>query len=289
MALFGRAVDTLGSVAETKIGLTLHGVVIAANEESSSAIISGGLEQAQIYFVGDAITSGASLDAVFGDHVVLSINGQVETLSFPKAHSRRVTPAGTSGDVTEPLPNAAVPDDADLPAGEQESLASEGLSALRALLASARGEEASTSDDAEALKLNAAAANSVEGAAPADVDPVGREDAAASVTSAVGFDPSDPTEFFDGLRKSFRQDPVAVLKRYGLTATSNGYRVGIRIADTTAQIGLAPDDLIVSANGKRLGNMAIDQEILDEVFAAGHLRLEVERAGEPVRLSFPLR
>ena len=72
---------------ETTLGLTLHGVVIAALPGASSAIVSSEAEPARVYLVGDAITDSATLEAVFSDHVVLRVEGNPETLSFPKPGS----------------------------------------------------------------------------------------------------------------------------------------------------------------------------------------------------------
>ena len=75
-------------VTETTLGLTLHGVAIAAKPERSSAIVSVDAEPARVYLVGAAITEAATLEAVFGDHVVLRVNGNPETLSFPESGLR---------------------------------------------------------------------------------------------------------------------------------------------------------------------------------------------------------
>lgn len=73
---------------ETTLGLTLHGVAIAAEPGRSSAIVSVEAEPARVYLVGAAITEAATLEAVFGDHVVLRVNGNPEPLSFPESGPR---------------------------------------------------------------------------------------------------------------------------------------------------------------------------------------------------------
>ncbi len=91
---FGRLIHatTAGSEAqETSLGLILHGVVIAARPEESSAIVSGPADRARVYRVGEDITTSASLDAVFGDHVVLQVGERSETLSFPKPEAVETT------------------------------------------------------------------------------------------------------------------------------------------------------------------------------------------------------
>ena len=69
---------------ETDLGLTLHGVVIASEQASSSAIVSSESQPARAYLVGDTITGSAALEQVFADHVVLRVDGRHETLSFPE-------------------------------------------------------------------------------------------------------------------------------------------------------------------------------------------------------------
>lgn len=86
---FGRAAAPAAIIApETTLALTLHGVAIAAPPGTSSAIVSYGSEPPRVYAVGEAVTDSATLEAVFGDHVVLRVNGSPETLSFPQAGAR---------------------------------------------------------------------------------------------------------------------------------------------------------------------------------------------------------
>ncbi len=73
---------------ETDLGLTLHGVVIAARPVASSAIISGPSGPARAYGVGQNITPAATLAEVGSDRVVLDVNGRRETLSFPEQRRR---------------------------------------------------------------------------------------------------------------------------------------------------------------------------------------------------------
>lgn len=280
MAPFGRAVGTgttSGDVTETTLGLTLYGVVIATQGKASSAIISGGLEPAQIYFVGDVVTDAASLDAVFSDHVVLSIEGRRETLSFPAAHSRRNgpdKPLAVGFDLAaEP---AAVAADPDVAEGGEESLAAEGLSALRAFIASARGEDPSDPENVVAIEPEVAVG---------EVDAEGSPAVAAPAPEAL---PEDPADLAQSLRRRFSENPTALLEEYGLSATPAGYRVGAEGATSLARVGLEADDLISKVNGRDVGDVAADGAIVDEAFAAGHVRLELERRGQPVRLSFPL-
>ncbi len=75
---------------ETALNLVLLGVVIATDPKRSTAILEGGTGPSRVYTVGAEVASGATLDAVFVDHVVLRVDGTPETLSFPAS-------AGTGG------------------------------------------------------------------------------------------------------------------------------------------------------------------------------------------------
>ncbi len=68
---------------ETKLALTLQGVSLGADQDSSSAIISeskgGGGE---LYWVGDSILGKATLSSVHENKVVIKQNGRLESLFF---------------------------------------------------------------------------------------------------------------------------------------------------------------------------------------------------------------
>ena len=102
---FGAAVvaEQVQQVAgETSLGLTLLGVTIAKPASESRAIISGGDDPARGYFVGEVITASASLSAIEPDHVVLSVDGRLETLSFTKPGAAA---AGGGPDLSNLIPS----------------------------------------------------------------------------------------------------------------------------------------------------------------------------------------
>ena len=81
-------------VGETGLGLTLLGVTLSTPANQSRAIIAGGDSgRAESYAVGSDITANASLADVTRTHVVLKVDGRMETLSFAKTTSKA---AGTS-------------------------------------------------------------------------------------------------------------------------------------------------------------------------------------------------
>ncbi len=69
---------------ETDINLTLKGTIASNRDEQSAAIISLGSGDDQVFTIGDAVASGASLHAVYTDRVVLNENGRLTALYLPE-------------------------------------------------------------------------------------------------------------------------------------------------------------------------------------------------------------
>ena len=69
---------------ETKLNLTLHGVVASDQPAFSGAIISAPGKNERFYSVETEVAGGAVLKEVHPDHVVLLRNGQYETLRLPE-------------------------------------------------------------------------------------------------------------------------------------------------------------------------------------------------------------
>jgi general secretion pathway protein C len=78
------ALDKIKSAPDTQLPLTLLGILANSKEKSRSrALISSGSDE-KPYSVKDAVTAGVTLTAIFVDRVVLSRNGQLETLRLDK-------------------------------------------------------------------------------------------------------------------------------------------------------------------------------------------------------------
>ncbi len=69
---------------DTRLALTLLGILAADEDRGSRALIgdSGGEEKP--YAIGDKVPGGVNLQAIFPDRVILSRNGQLETLRLDK-------------------------------------------------------------------------------------------------------------------------------------------------------------------------------------------------------------
>ena len=70
-------------VPETRLNLTLRGV-LAAPGDQAFALIASGSGPESLYQVGDPLPGGARLKEVLADRVVLERNGQLETLKLPR-------------------------------------------------------------------------------------------------------------------------------------------------------------------------------------------------------------
>ena len=69
---------------ETRLRLDLKGVFASTNASQALAIISSSKGKDKTYHVGDKITGGVLLHAIYEDRVILKRNGQLETLRLPK-------------------------------------------------------------------------------------------------------------------------------------------------------------------------------------------------------------
>lgn len=95
-------------------------------------------------------------------------------------------------------------------------------------------------------------------------------------------------------RQRLRQDPEGALGAIGLQPVSPskalGYRVGaLADAPQLARTGLQSGDVILSVNGRPVGQARRDQLGLDEVIGAGSARIEVQRGERRFFITASLR
>ncbi|PPE72902.1 type II secretion system protein GspC [Solimonas fluminis] len=74
----------LNNAPETRLNLTLLGILADRGEQASRALISDGSGEEKPYAVGDDIARGVTLEAIFPDRVILMRNGKAETLRLNK-------------------------------------------------------------------------------------------------------------------------------------------------------------------------------------------------------------
>lgn len=70
---------------ETRLRLDLKGVFASSNANEALAIISSSKGKDKTYHIGDKVTGGALLHAVYADRIILKRNGKLETLRLPKS------------------------------------------------------------------------------------------------------------------------------------------------------------------------------------------------------------
>lgn len=87
------AAQASGEVAVTSLSLTLFGTRMNENSGGGSAILAGADGVQQSYLVGEEVMPGVLLSQVAFDHVVLTRNGQKESLFLDQS-----VPAETVGD-----------------------------------------------------------------------------------------------------------------------------------------------------------------------------------------------
>ena len=83
-------------LSETRLQLTLKGVLPSAQQEESIAFISSQGGPDEMYRVGDTVSSGVTLDSVFADRVILSRGGTREILYFLKSAEKLLIEKGAS-------------------------------------------------------------------------------------------------------------------------------------------------------------------------------------------------
>jgi general secretion pathway protein C len=91
--LFGKVDDAPApapepqAAPETRLNLTLRGIIASDNPDRARAIIAEGTLADKFYRMNEELPGGAKLNAIRPDHVILERNGRFETLSLPKERS----------------------------------------------------------------------------------------------------------------------------------------------------------------------------------------------------------
>ncbi len=108
--LFGKVspapVAESDALPSTRLQWVLQGVFTGAEPASGSAIILASDNNAKLYKANQAMPGGATLTEVHPDHVVINLNGRLETLRFPNV-SAGPRPQQNIPPLTEPTMNVA--------------------------------------------------------------------------------------------------------------------------------------------------------------------------------------
>lgn len=93
-------------------------------------------------------------------------------------------------------------------------------------------------------------------------------------------------------QQKLQDDPAGTLSEMGISAVSdgesNGYSVGSEAQGAIRQAGLQPGDVILSINGRPVGNVADDTALIDQVMSSSRVRVEVQRGQRRFFLTVPV-
>lgn len=92
--------NSAADAPETRLSLTLIGILSATEEHESRALIGSSDGEEKPYAVGDDVIRGVNLQAIFPDRVVLSRDGTLETLRLNKEAPIAAAAAAPSSSVS---------------------------------------------------------------------------------------------------------------------------------------------------------------------------------------------
>jgi general secretion pathway protein C len=102
-------------------------------------------------------------------------------------------------------------------------------------------------------------------------------------------DPVTTQDYIDMWRDRIDANPAAVLDAIGLVSSENGYTVAQEHDSGVSRAGLKAGDIVTSLNGQPLGDIDSDRALYDQVAQSGMARIEIERNGRTIVMSFPLQ
>ena len=236
---------------ETNLNLELQGVFTAANPKDSTAIVAESGQDGKLYRINDKLPGNAVLKAVFDNHILIQRGGRLEKLMFPNTES-------TNGFSS---------------AGQ----ASGNLGFSRQSINGTTNETSSDRLRQMRERIEARRQQLVQ-------------DAARESNLSPGASIRDYVERF---HKQIESDPQAVLNQLGVSPVASGeasgYRIGSNVpAQMLAQAGLQQGDVILSVNGRPVGDVSSDSSFVNQVMAAGRARVEVQRGSRKFFLTVPI-
>lgn len=104
-------VEAVIDAPETRLSLTLKGIVAVSESAEGRALIAEGSAAEKVYKVGDPLSGGAVLHEVLSDKVILKRGGRFETLTLPRERAIQpdAAPSGMSARGSSARPQAARP------------------------------------------------------------------------------------------------------------------------------------------------------------------------------------
>lgn len=110
-----------------------------------------------------------------------------------------------------------------------------------------------------------------------------------SVDAAERAQPVTTQDYIDMWRDRIIANPTQVLDTIGLVPGEKGYTIAEKHDVGVNRAGLRAGDIVTSVNGQNVGNVDKDRELYDVIAESGLARIEVERNGRTIVMSFPLR
>lgn len=232
-------VTAAAPTTETRLPLTLQGVFVGDQPETSAAIISQNNRDGELYVVGAVVPGNAELMEVHPDHVVLRRAGNLETLTFPEVTAALV-PGGNADAGGSFSSDRAADDFSSLDGGYDEDY------------------DTDAEEYAEESGLLQSGFSSSSGPVSTPREFVD------SYRERLDQDPQ-------GALAELGIAPVSV-------DGSQGYRLGnLAQSPYLSQTGLQPGDIVLSVNGSPVGNIQQDRAQIDSILDQGTARLEVQR------------
>jgi len=96
-------------------------------------------------------------------------------------------------------------------------------------------------------------------------------------------------EIIDAYRQQIASDPAGLVRRFSLQPSPEGYVVGENPPVVLLAAGLQPGDRVTRVNGAPVGNVSSDSRLFETVIASGRARVEIDRNGRAIILTFPLQ
>lgn len=106
--------------------------------------------------------------------------------------------------------------------------------------------------------------------------------------------PPDQQELVEAYREKLAEDATGTLNELGIETVDDSGAGGYRIGDVSAspylrQTGLQAGDVILSVNGRAVGDIQQDQLELENIMAQGSARIEVQRGGRKFFITASLK
>lgn len=101
--------------------------------------------------------------------------------------------------------------------------------------------------------------------------------------------PVTTEDYIDMWRDRISANPAEVLDTIGLVPSEKGYIIAEKHDAGVNLAGLKAGDIVTSVNGQAVGNVEKDRALYDVIADSGLARIEVERNGRTIVMSFPLQ